>query len=69
MPRILRREGAAPRVSGFFFKALVQAVLLSGLETWVVTPRMGKAPGGFQDQGERRLTVRIPQRTTDGKWN
>ena len=33
MKRILSREGAAPRVSGFFFKSVVQAVLLFGLET------------------------------------
>ena len=33
MTRILSREGAQPRVSGFFFKAVVQAVLLFGSET------------------------------------
>ena len=48
MSRILSREGAAPQVSGFFFKAVVQAVLLFGAETWVVTPCMGKAVGGFR---------------------
>ena len=31
MSRILSREGAAPRVSGLFFKAVVQAVLIYGL--------------------------------------
>ena len=41
MSRILSREGAKPRVFGFFFKAVVQAVLIFGLETWVVTPGMG----------------------------
>ena len=46
MLRIISREGAALQVSGFFFKALVQAVLLFGSETWVFTPRMGKALGG-----------------------
>ena len=30
MLRILSREGAAPQVSGFFFKAVIQAVLLFG---------------------------------------
>ena len=44
--RILSREGAEPRVSDFFFKYVVQAVLLFVLETWVVTPRMGSALGG-----------------------
>ena len=68
MVRILSREGAVPRVSRFFFTAVVQAVMLFGLETWVVPPRMGKALGGFQDQVERRLTGRPPQRELDGKW-
>ena len=59
MSRIMSREGTRPRVSGFFFKVLVQSVYLFGAETWVVTPRMGRALGGFQDQVERRLTGRI----------
>ena len=48
MSRILSREGATPRVSGFFLKAMIQAVLLFGAETWLVTSYMGKALGGFQ---------------------
>ena len=47
MKRILSREGAAPRVFGFFFKAVMHAVLLFGSETWLVTPYMGKAWEGF----------------------
>ena len=31
MTRIFSREGVAPRVSGFFFKVVVQAVLIFGL--------------------------------------
>ena len=68
MSRILSREGAKPRVFGFFFKAVVQAVLIFGLDTWVVTPGMGKALGGFHTQVMRRLTVRLPLRTLDRKW-
>ena len=34
---ILSREGAAMQVPGFFFKAVVQSVLLFDTETWVVT--------------------------------
>ena len=49
---ILSREGAAPRVSGFFFKDLIQAVPLFREETWVVTPRVGKALGGFRPRGK-----------------
>ena len=44
--RIFSREGATPWVSGLFFKAVIQAVLIFGAETWVVTPRMGTAVGG-----------------------
>ena len=68
MTRILSREGVAPWVSGFFFKAVVQAVLIFGSETWVVNPRMVKALGGFQVQLARRLTGRLPRRTPGGKW-
>ena len=40
MSRILVREGARPRVSVFFFKAVFQSVLLFSAEMWLVTPRM-----------------------------
>ena len=65
MPRILSREGATPRVSGLFFKAVIQVVLLLGAETWVVTPRMGTALGVFQTQVMRWLTGQLLQGTTD----
>ena len=38
--RVLGREGADPKVSREFYTAVTQAVLLFGLETWVLTPRM-----------------------------
>ena len=44
--RIISREGATPRVSGFFLKTVIQAVLIFKAETWVVTPRTGKDLGG-----------------------
>ena len=68
MTRILSSEGTEPRVSGFFFKAVVQAVFIFGLETWVVTPRMGRDLGVFQDQVARRLMGRIPRRKPERKW-
>ena len=55
-------------MSGFFFKAMVQAVFLFGLDIWVFNPCMGRALGGFQDQVERRLTGQNPRRKTDWKW-
>ena len=38
-----------PLVSGFFFKAMIQAVLLFGADTWLVTPPHGQVPGGVSD--------------------
>ena len=63
MSRFLSREGAVPRLFGFFFKAVIQAVLIFGAETWEVTPHRGKALMGFQTQVARRLTGWLPQRT------
>ena len=68
LSRILSREGSAPRVSEFFFNAVVQTVLLFGAENWVVTPRMGNALEGFQIQVAISLTGRLPWRTPDGRW-
>ena len=45
---ILIREVADPKVSGSFYKAVAQAVLLFGAETWVLTPRMERALDSFQ---------------------
>ena len=47
---------------------MIQAVLLFGAETWVVTPRMAKALGGFHTHVESRLTGQILRRTMDGTW-
>ena len=46
--QIFSPEGADPKVLGSFYKAVAQAVLLFGAETWVLTPRMERALGSFQ---------------------
>ena len=56
MTRILGREGADPRMSGLFFKAVIQAVLLFGSETWVLTPRMEGALGSVQHRVAQQMT-------------
>ena len=68
MQRILSREGANKRVSGNFFKAVVQQVLLFGAETWVVSPRMGRALNSFIHGAARRITGRQTWRGWYGKW-
>ena len=54
--RSLSREGERLRLYGFLFKVLVQGVLIFCVETWVVTPQIGRVLGGFQDQVTLRLT-------------
>ena len=68
LKQILSREGADRRVSGNFFKAVIQQVLLFGAETWVVTPRMERALSSFIHGAARRITGRQPRRGWDGKW-
>ena len=66
---ILSMEGATKRVSGNFFKAVVQQVMLFGAKTWVVSPMMERALSAFLHGAARRLTVRQPRRGRDGKWH
>ena len=47
MKRILGREEKYPRIYSLFFKVVVQAVLLFGLEKWALIPRMKHALGSF----------------------
>ena len=68
LQRILGREGATARISGAFFKGVVQQVLLFGAETWVVTPRMEQALSGFLHGAARRLTGRQAWRGRNGAW-
>ena len=51
MTRILIREEAAPRVSGFSFKAVFLAVLLFSAETWVPPPPAWAVSGGVTGSG------------------
>ena len=38
MTRVMGQEGASPWVLGIIFKAMMQAVLLFGSDTWVMNP-------------------------------
>ena len=67
--RILSREGAEPKVLGHLFKAVVQAVLVFGAETWVLTPRPERALGRFQHRVKRWITGRQPRRRGEGSWD
>jgi hypothetical protein len=54
------REGATPRVSGMFYKAVVQLVMLFGPESWVLLQPMLKALEGFHWRVARRLAGKQP---------
>ena len=45
--QILSRQGATTSTMAYFYKAVVQAVLLYGSESWVLTQKMWKAVEGF----------------------
>ena len=47
LSRVMIREGVDPKVSGIFYKAVAQAVLLFRVETWVLNPRMERALESF----------------------
>ena len=68
LSRILSREGADNRVSGNFFKAVVQAILLLGAETWVLTPRIERALESFMHRDAHRIIGKQPRRGGYGKW-
>ena len=58
LSRVLGWDGADPKVSRMFYTLVAQAVLLFGVETWVLTPRMEKDLDIFQSRVARRITGR-----------
>ena len=59
--RILGRGGAYPRTSGTFYKVVVQAILIFGVETWVMTFRIGRTLGSFHHRVACRTAVIWPE--------
>ena len=51
-----------------FFNAVVQAVLLFGSETWVLTSRMDWALGSLHHRVAQRLTGRQPRQRGKRRW-
>ena len=42
-----REGGRRPHTHGNLYRAVVQATLLFGAETWVMSPMIGRTLGGF----------------------
>ena len=53
---------------GRFYVAVVQAVLLFGSDTWVLTPQLEKALEGFHRRAVRRMAGMGPKHQQDGTW-
>ena len=51
---------------GKFYVVVVQAVLLFGAETWVVTPRLEKALEGFHNQAVGSMSGMVHVLQLDG---
>jgi hypothetical protein len=66
--RLLSRDGANYRTMGYFYKAIVQSVLLYGSETWTPTRRMISLLECFHNQCARRITRRFIRQNADSTW-
>jgi hypothetical protein len=68
MGRVLRSEGMKPRAMGYFYKAIVQSVLLYSSETWVVSDTHLRQFRSFHSRVGRHLTGRHIRPLEDGSW-
>ena len=63
---LLRREGADTKVSASFYVAVVQAILLYGSETWVLSASMEKRIEGTHTEFLRMITGKRENQLEDG---
>ena len=68
LSRVLEREFRDNRNLVIIYVVVVQAVLLYGLETWMMKPQIGRVLGGFHHRVAHRLMGRKPQRGRDVRW-
>jgi hypothetical protein len=64
--QVLQAENVPPRVAAKFYKAVVQAVLLYGSETWVLSTTALASLGGFHIRAAYRMAVRHKPRRGPG---
>jgi len=68
MASVLRSKGVNTRAMGYFYRAVVQAILLYGSETWVLTNCQLKRLSNFHARVARYLAGRHIQQNEDGTW-
>ena len=66
--KILTIDGASPRVMGYFYKAIIQTVLLYWSELWTLTGRMIGRLRGLHHQVARYITGRHIKELEDGTY-
>jgi ssDNA-binding Zn-finger/Zn-ribbon topoisomerase 1 len=69
LSRPLIQTGVSPRYQGYFYKAVVQSVLLYGSESWTMTPQMLAVLRSFHHKIARRISGYLPQRNQDDTWH
>ena len=68
LSRILTAESTSAKTRGYFYKAIVQAVLLYGSETWMLSESMLKQFESFHRRVALYLTGRHIRQLEDGTW-
>ena len=66
--KVLTTQGVDARVKGYFYKAIVQAVLLYGSESWCMTKAMIKKFKSFHLRVARYLSGKHIRPLEDGTW-
>lgn len=67
--RILTWQGSSPKVMGYYYKAVCQAVLLYGCETWVITQAICNKLESFHHRVARQISkLRIHPDPNTGEW-
>jgi hypothetical protein len=67
--RVLASDGASPRVMGYFYKEIIQSVLLYGVESWTLTERTIRRFHSFHNRVARYITGRHVRQREDGTYD
>ena len=66
--KLLRRKGTDTKATESFYRAAVQAILLYGLEKWVVLESMTKMTERTHTDFLKMITGKIAKRLGYGTW-
>lgn len=65
----IRYQGARATTRGYFYKAIIQAILLYGSDTWTLTEVTLRPFRSFHARVGRHLTGKHIRQLTDGTWH